>query len=130
MRLPAGNLEILVIDRLRAFLIDPVAVLDAVDEESQNRSGQPQLHERSRHVAEELGTHDPNEVRAMLVTLLSRLEVKPDRIDIHVSRDRLAALLSGKSIDVTMQDQSIDHELVTLAVPARLKRVGREVRSW
>ena len=45
-RIPAGNLEGLVIDRLRAFLADPAAVLDAVDDESHSGSGQSQLIER------------------------------------------------------------------------------------
>jgi hypothetical protein len=32
-RIPAGDLEGLVINRLRAFLADPTAILDAVDDE-------------------------------------------------------------------------------------------------
>ena len=37
-RIPAGNLEGLVIARLRTFLTDPGAILDAVDNESHNGS--------------------------------------------------------------------------------------------
>jgi site-specific DNA recombinase len=52
-------LEGLVINRLRAFLADPGAILDAVDSESHSSSGQSQLIERSRQIAEELGAHAP-----------------------------------------------------------------------
>ena len=38
-RIPAGNLEGLVINRLRTFLADPGAILDAVDNDSHSGSG-------------------------------------------------------------------------------------------
>src|SRR5262245_16955968 len=65
------------------------------------------------------------------MTLLCRVEVKPDRIEINISRHRLAALLAGPSIGLTTQDQGLSRDsddIVTLAAPARLKRVGREMR--
>src|SRR5207249_2272665 len=92
-RIPAGNLEGLVINRLRTFFADP-AVLDAVDDESHSGSGQTLLVDRGRHVAEELGTLAPDKVKTTLMTLLCRVEIKPDRIDINVSRRRLAELLA------------------------------------
>ena len=78
-RIPAGNLEGLVIDRLRAFFADPAAVLDAIDNETHGGSGQSQLIERGRQVAEELGAQAPNEVKATLMTLACRVEIRPDR---------------------------------------------------
>jgi hypothetical protein len=44
-RIPAGNLEGLVINRIRTFLADPGAILDAVDNQSHNGSGCSQLIE-------------------------------------------------------------------------------------
>ena len=131
-RIPAGNLEGLVINRLRTFLADPGAVLDAVDE-LHCGSGQRQLIERGRQIAEELGALAPDKVKATLMMLLCRVEIKPDRIEINVSRHRLAQLLAGQSIDLTMKDQMWQRkpdgdDVVTLTAPARLKRVGREMR--
>jgi len=60
-----------------------------------------------------------------------RVAVHPDRIEINISRRRLAELLSGQLIDLTIRDQRLDRkldDLVTLTVSARLKRVGREMR--
>jgi site-specific DNA recombinase len=65
------------------------------------------------------------------MTLLCRVEINPDRIEIHISRHRLASLLARQSIDPTMQDHKLDRDaddVVTLVTPARLKRVGREMR--
>jgi site-specific DNA recombinase len=128
-RIPAGDLEGLVISRLRAFLADGAAILDALDDES--HSGQSQLIKRGREVAEQLAAQAPTEVKTTLMTLLCRVEVKPDRIEINICRRRLAELLAGQPIDLTTPDQRLDrksHDIVTLTVPARLKRVGREMR--
>jgi hypothetical protein len=91
-------LEGLVINRLRTFLADPGAILDAVDDDSHNGSGCGQLIERSRQIAEELGAHAPDKVKATLMTLLCRVEIRSDRVDITLSRGRLTQLLAGSLI--------------------------------
>src|SRR6266436_2357919 len=63
--------------------------------------------------------------------LLCQVTMYSDRIEIGISRDRTAELLAGQSIDLATQDQSShrdSHDIVTLKLPARLKRVGREMR--
>ena len=81
-RIPAGNLEGLVTNRLRTFLADPGAILDAVDKDLHGDPGRSQLIERSRQIAEELGAHTPDKVKAALMTLLCRVEIKSDRVEI------------------------------------------------
>jgi hypothetical protein len=123
-------LEGLVINRLRTFLADPGAILDAVDSESHSGSGSTQLIERSRQLAEDLGAPAPDKVKAMLMTLLYRIEIKSDRVDITLSRGRLTELLAGSS-DLMMQHQApanATDDMLMLTVPVGLKRVGREMR--
>jgi site-specific DNA recombinase len=130
-RIPAGDLEGLAINRLRTFLADPTAILDAVDDESHAGSGQSQLIERGRQIAEELGAQTPDKVKGTLMTLLCRVAISTSRIEVSVSRRRLAKLLAGQSIDLTTQDQALDRnsdDAVTWTIRARLKRVGREMR--
>jgi site-specific DNA recombinase len=130
-RIPAGDLEGLVINRLRAFLADPAAILDAVDDESHTGSGQSQLIEHGRRIEKELEVQAPDKVKATLMALLCRVAVNPDCIEINISRSRLAELLAGQSIDLTTPDRRLDrksHDIETLTAPARLKRVGREMR--
>jgi site-specific DNA recombinase len=131
MRLPAGDLEGQVINRLREFLADPAALLDAIDDDSDNSSGHSQLIERGHHLADNLEAMPPDKVKTTLMTLLCRVEIKTDRIDINISRHRLAALLAGQSIDLTMQNHKTKCEPddgVNLVAPARLERVGREMK--
>jgi site-specific DNA recombinase len=130
-RIPAGDLESLVINRLRAFFAEPTALLDVLDDESHTGSQQSELIECGRRIAEEIGALAPDKIKATLMTLLCRVVVDVDRIEINISQRRLAQMLAGQSGDLTTQDQRQEresHEIVTLTVPARLKRVGREMR--
>jgi len=129
-RIPAGNLEGLVINRLRTFLADPGAILDAIDNDSHNGPGRSHLIERGRQVAESFGTGAPDTVKAMFIALLCRVEIRSDRVDITLSRCRLTDLLAG-SIDLKMQHQAPTNapdDILRLTVPVALKRVGREMR--
>jgi len=130
-RIPAANLESLVITRLRTFLCDQGAILDAIRDEHADGAGQNRLIRRGRQIAEELGTLAPDQIRAMLMNLLSRVNIRPSHVEITVRRGRLVALLDAQSIDLNMQggkpnDDSDD--VLTLTVRARLQRVGREMR--
>jgi len=131
VRLPAGNLERLVIDRLRAFLDDPTALLDALADELHSGLGRTELIKRSLQLAEDLQAKAPTVAKTLLMGLLCHVNIKPDRIEISLSRHRLAAMLAGQLIDQRTQDPEVKqhaHDVVTLMVPARLKRVGREMR--
>ena len=45
------------------------------------------------------------------MALLCRVAINPDRIEINISRRRLAELLAGQSIDLTTQDQRLDRNV-------------------
>jgi site-specific DNA recombinase len=128
-RIPAGNLEGLVIARLRSFLGDAGAILDAIDD-AHSGSEQGQLIERGRQITEDLGDPAPDKVKALLMALLCRVEIRSDRIDIMLSRSRLTDLLSG-SLELKVEHRGSptpSGDLLTLTVPASLKRAGREMR--
>jgi site-specific DNA recombinase len=129
-RIPAGNLEGLVINRLRTFLADHGAILDAIDNEAQGVR-QRQLFERARQVAEELAADALDKTKAIIVSLLGRLEIKSDRIEISVSRVGLTQLLAEQLGDLTARGKATatwSDDFVVLTVAIRLKRVGREMR--
>ena len=130
-RIPAANLESLVITRLRTFLSDQGAILDAISDEHADGAGQKRLIARGRQIAEELGTLPPDQIRAMLMILLSRVDITPDHAEICVRRGRLIGLLAEKSFDPTTTGEKPDKEsedVLTLTVRARRQRVGREMR--
>ena len=130
-RIPAGNLETAVINRLRTFLANRGNLLDAIDNEADDNVGRGHLIERGRQIADELGAQAPEKIKAILMTLVRRIEISPDCVKIDVSRSCLAALLAASSIDLPVngrkQTDSPD-QVMTLMAPVQLKRVGREMK--
>src|SRR5262249_13941924 len=127
----ASNLETLVINRLCAFLTDQGAILDAVRREHPDGAFQNRLIARGHQIAEELATIAPDQTRAMLMALLSRVDIKSDHVEIKLRRQRLVELLHAQSTEWTTLGSKFDkvsEDILTLTVKARLHRVGREMR--
>jgi site-specific DNA recombinase len=103
-RIPAANLENLVITKLRTFLADKGAILDAIKKTHSDGVGQTRLIGRGREIADELGRLAPDQIRGTLMALLSRVDIKPDRVEINILRSRLVALLAARAIDLTTQE--------------------------
>lgn len=127
-RIPAGDLESAVSERLRVFLSSRAEVLDAFDGQSLGRGEQGHRIERASQIAEELG-QIPERNRATIATLVRRIEVAADNLKIDLSRNRLIALLASDTVEQD-QNQPIDSADPVLTLPAtiHLKRVGREMR--
>jgi site-specific DNA recombinase len=127
-RIPAGNLENVVIERLRKFFSSRGELLNAIEGESLGGSGPGQLIQRARQIADELG-QTPDQNKAIVTALVRRVEVGPDSVKVDVSQSRLTAQLSSDSEDWTY-DEPIDpsDHVVGLTRPAQLTRVGREMK--
>ena len=63
--------------------------------------------------------------RAFLTTLIDRIDVGADQIDIHLRPARLAALLD---VAATPLPSATDDETQILSVPVRRRRCGRAIR--
>jgi site-specific DNA recombinase len=130
-RIPAGDLEQLVINRVREFFGDPSALFDVLDGEKQPGSWQRHLVERGREIAQQLNTEAPDKVKATLMALLCKVTIYPDQIEIAISGTRAVELLAGEPNDLaTLHHNTIAarHDLMSLRVSAQLRRVGREMR--
>ena len=130
-RIPAANLETLVITKLRSFLADEGALLNVIREEHVDGAAQSRLIARGVKIAKEIESLTPDRIRAMLMTLISRVDIRPDCVEISVRRSRLVELLGSDSIELAMQQGTPDNEakdVLTLTVRARLQRVGREMK--
>ena len=130
-RIPAANLETLVITKLRSFLADEGAVLNVIREEHVDGAAQSRLIARGVKIAKEIESLTPDRIRVILMTLISRVDIRPDCVEISVRRLRLVELLGSGSIDLVTQRGTPDNEamaVLTLTVRARLQRVGREMK--
>jgi site-specific DNA recombinase len=130
-RIPAANLETLVITKLRSFLADEGAVLNVICEEHVDGAAQSRLIAPGAKIAKEIESLAPDRIRAMLMTLISRVDIRADCVEIAVHRSRLVELLGSGSIGLVTHRGTTDNEakdVLTLTVRARLQRVGREVK--
>jgi len=121
LRLPAAEVEQLVISRVRQWLLDPGNIYQATQ--------LPDLSAQRRLVAgaAEIGKSWPElpgtRQRAVLTRLIERIDVGSDQIDIHFRPTRLAPLLDI----ATPLPSATDDETQILSVPIRLRRTGREI---
>ena len=130
-RIPAGNLEGLVIGRLRAFLADEGAMLSAISDAEENGAEQKRLIARGRQISEEFPTLTPDAIRSILLTLVSRIDIRAEHVEIRVYRHRLHDLIQARSLEPFLADPapaSHPGDILKLKVKARLQRVGREMK--
>jgi site-specific DNA recombinase len=130
-RIPAGNLETVVLDRIRTFLTNRVAILDAITDDASGTTSKRHMFDRASQLAAELGTQAPEKIKAVVTALVRRVEIRPDCVQIDVSRGRLAVLLTAPSIDLPMvveEPSDTRYEVLRLTAPAKLTRIGREMK--
>jgi site-specific DNA recombinase len=127
-RIPAGNLESVVIERLQRLFSSHGELLDAIESTSIGGSGQRQLIQRGRQIADELGK-TPQQHRSIVTALVRRVEIGPDSVKVDVSQDRLVGLLGSDYMETT-HGRPIDpsDHVLTLTAPVQLTRVGREMK--
>src|SRR6516225_1768552 len=121
LRIPAGEIEQAVTSRMRQWLIDPGSVYQAI------RLTDPSVQRRLIPQAEEIGRSWSDlptvRQRTLLTPLIERIDVRADRIDIHLRPTRLGMLL-----DIAAPLPIATDETQTLSVPIALRRSGREIK--
>jgi site-specific DNA recombinase len=130
-RIPAGNLENLVIGRVRVFLADEGALLSAIGNAEQNGAEQKRLIARGRQISGEFPTLTPDAARSILLAIVSRIDIRPEHVEIRVYRHRLHDLLQAQSLEPSLADRapaSHPGDILKLKVKARLQRAGREMK--
>ncbi len=130
-RIPAVALEALVTHRIRDWLADPAGLYHALQKIAPDAGKQKRLIERTKHCAAMWQDLNPNDRRALLRAIVARVQVFADRIDIIVDQAQVAQWLLG-DLDESKPGARASAEspgpLLTLTVPARLRRAGKEMR--
>src|SRR6201981_3685179 len=107
------------------WLLDP----GSIDKSTAARLADPSIPHRRVARAAEIVKHWPElpvaRKRAVLTTLIERIEVRAARTAPVPPPPRLAALLDGPD---TSPQGANDEETELLSVPVRLHRAGREIR--
>ncbi|MDB5406927.1 MAG: putative resolvase [Rhodospirillales bacterium] len=128
-RVPAAEIEELITERVCRLLADPAAMFEAIRAGQHDAAAQKRIIERGRDLAETWPNLLPARSRHILTTLLRRIEVHPDRVEIQILPSQLPALLIGPPVELRRAAEIADPEgPLDLCVPAQLKRAGMEVR--
>ena len=132
-RVPAPNLEALVIDRVRSLIADPIEFTGAVSQSQIDAPTQRRLRDAAAKLCDRWEALPTEPLHNFLRTVLMRVQVHSDRITLGLDVARLIAALSEieetgfDSATATVNEDGERH-VITLTIPARLKRTGIEMK--
>ena len=127
--MPAGEIERLVVNRIRLFLSDGAKVLDTIGAQVREPPEQKRLIDRAAQLAMMWTDLSSLRARFILRAPIVRIDVRADRVDIQIHPSRVANILRGDSLDATRAAESTeDRQPLFLSVSASLKRAGMETR--
>jgi len=128
-RVPAGELERSVEDRLGAFLRSEPEVYAAIEPEGKDTTESSGLIARAMELAQTWPELPPAERRRMLLALLVRVDIHRESIEIRVLARGLLSILRGEA---TLPDRPRKEEstprTICWTIPVRLRRIGIEKR--
>jgi site-specific DNA recombinase len=130
-RIPASSLEPLVTRRIHDWFGDRAAMLDIIQSHTSDAATQKRLMVGIEQCVATWSELRADDVRKFMLSIAARIQVHADRIEISLNLIRLARWL-GRTDDhaePTAETQSgTDGHFVTLTIPARLKRTGKEMK--
>jgi len=128
-RVPAGDLEGLVEDRLRQFLTNEIDLYGAIESHVADVNERTGFVARAADLAGRWRNLKPAERRAILTVLVERIDLMHKTLDIRILPGRLLPILLDENDRRDRIRPNEDNEpSITLSVPARLKRTGMETR--
>jgi DNA invertase Pin-like site-specific DNA recombinase len=124
-RVPAGDLEELVIGRVRGFLADSGAVHDSTISAEDDAVTVERTLFAARLLAQQLDLHEAREQRRRLLALVHRVEVHRERVLVNIDAGALLRL-SETGGEPTRTLRVCDP--IVINAPAKLARIGNQVR--
>ena len=142
-RLPAGDLERLVIERLKIFFADPDAVTNVLPPRERSAPNVRRALEAAAETARVIAAEDEARTFHLLRPLIARAQVHPDRIDIELAAERISDSFLGGGVPI--EDRlGVSHDAdpetaaaaaaieddrrILLTIEAQLRRAGMEMR--
>ena len=128
-RVPAGDVERLVQERLTVFLKSQGEIFDAVEPLFDDVNRRQQVVELAADLAARWPDLEPATKRRIFERLVDRIDLTQETLEIRIAPGRLLEILWAEDNPRTFEPALWDNELtVTFTVPAHLKRVGMETR--
>jgi hypothetical protein len=128
-RVPAGELEALVENRLAAFLNAQTEVFALIEPEVTDATESSGLIARAAELARTWPEFPPAERRRMLLALLARVDIHRDSIEIRFLARGLLSILRGENISMDRQPPAEENpRTIIWTISVRLRRTGIEKR--
>jgi len=130
-RIPASRLEVLVTGRLQNWLADRAAMLDILQNHAADATTQKRLIDSLDQFVAIWPELRADDLRKFMLSVVARIQVHMDRIEILLNSIRLVRWLSRADDQVEPTEAphtDADGRFLTLTIPVRLKRVGKEMK--
>src|SRR5580658_4588981 len=137
-RIPAANLEGLVVQRIRSFFADPVAVIESLPQHRRDAPSQKRATEATMVIARTLDDRREDAWDTIFRPMIVRVQVRLDRIDVDLSAERLVERLLGTNNSAPGKADSLPRRadddadsaevVVRLSLAAQRKRTGKEMK--
>ena len=125
LRIPAGDIEGLVLDRLRAFFASSAEIGEAIAPLGLDAAAQRAVLDRSAKLAEGWTKFASLELREIVRSLVQQIRIDDAQIVVWLNR---TAIVSSVGAVPTPADCSPAVEPLVLSMPASLRRAGKGVR--
>ena len=127
VRIPALEIEPVILAAITRQLGDPIGLAMAMGYDLGAPDAARQLTQRAEQLASRLATSRPAAQQSLLSTIIRRIEVKPEAVQLTLASDALRAALKldqAASIDPA----SMPATDIGISLPVRLKRSGVAMR--
>ena len=123
MRVPAGDIEALVLDRLRAFFSSRTDIGDALTPLDLEARAFDAALRNAFTLSKRWLAMPPVEMKSLVLDIVERVTIAANRIDIWLNRAKIAAALEAGG-----GSQRPDIDPITLSIEAKLRRAGKGKR--
>jgi site-specific DNA recombinase len=123
MRVPAGDIEALVLDRLRAFFSSRTDIGDALTPLDLEARAFDAALRNAFTLSKRWLAMPPVEMKSLVLEIVERVTLAANRIDIWLNRAKIAAALEAGG-----GSQRPDIDPITLSIEAKLRRAGKGKR--
>ena len=128
-RIPARQLERLVLAEIKGFLNSPNRVFEALEISNNDIATARDVLAAARQKARDLEAASGSDVIELLAGIISQVEVLRDSIRIHTPRETLRAHLLGREhINSSCENNHSGDDIITLTAPLSLARRSGELR--
>ena len=128
-RVPAGDVEQLVVDRITGLLSDEAAVFDAIESFVEDINERRSIVTQAADLVGRWPDLEPPEKRRIFQSLVARIEVRRESVKIRVRPGRIPEVVIADSEMMRIDQAPADVEpTLDLNVSAKLKRAGMEIK--